>query len=829
MSDQKQLKFQMVVDQNSVQQFGNAIQQMTKQLEALTKAIGQASQAMGGLLGGGNVGGQTTANRVMATGGNGTVAMPALQGGGGGPNAGAKPASLADVFLKNSSAFKNMADSSRQSMKVMTDGLAAAVRQSESNLSRLNKELEQISAAYDKVAASAKNFSNTKAELQMQAAGVQTQIAGEQKNLASLQGLMPEPTPKPGFFGRIGGWIASNGGAGWNGNGGGQGAMQSMLGSLLGGGLVAGIAAAVRLGVTTASAVRESRMVYGRAEAERGALLGGKAVAIWGNDYRDIFARQLLARDAEARKDAANAASGGTGNELTYGAGRVFKVGGRLFTLDPGGAALEVSKLPQGMQQDKLEDLEQMVENKKKSDPLLFMKMQSFYDTAGARTAFARRLGYMYSKLPNGMLVNSSGNVSAALTARGLDDGAGLAALSAVSQYGGERAGHANMMRVALAQARGFGGAAQLVGMSAQGAGENYVQHVFGAMGHGADMQAAGGLGVGLLDRMASQGQGMYDQSAILGAALHSGLFTGGGGDMLANRQIMGGLDTLNRRYSGGIDGYGKGMNIRAVAMAMQGASPQAKDYVATQMSFERMVAIASGKSRPNEVERSLGITQGQVARVLESKSNDAVRRIHGAGNGTLTGRVANAIRSSGMSTMEWARKHAGFSNKDALAGLAGIGVSTPGVSADAAIGEAGVMMGLSKGMVAKLRKSGGLGDAIKGTAEEKKNEADAKKAKELADNYAEQQNLYGKMAEQQRNFIGTYDKAAKDMNISAQQLNESFMALSQTIDMIVEAKTGNPVKHAMDSQGAKGKAGSTATAAPKDAVSAYNSSAYAK
>lgn len=685
MATDKQLKFTMVVDQNSVQLVQNAVKKMIEDFDKLTASIQRASQAMGGLMGGGKAGAPAgTAAQTIGSSSYHPSVTPGTQSSTGVPGQGG--INMTDALRGQQQALRDTATAAQTSMQSMVDRISQAVRIVTPQITSLTSQINNM-------------------------------------NFAMGRG--------PGGGGSSGGFAGGmlpGGGAGGPPNvsnpapaGGGGGFGSAALGVMGTAGIIAGIGAAVFTAVKAGLEFNKSSKFLGMDLAsERMAISGGDLSAAYGGDSSFLLARNRAIQNYGKLHTWAGTSNSAilSGGVISAGAKGAYNNAGTFFgnlfsgnfhgagfdyglAEKPSNEAMEISR-----QQD-----QRAVENKWRTGMGLVETTQynAFWSNIGERKAAERLMGRSIYKDRYG-LHDAYGDLNANMLERtGFTGMEFLTGQHAQGQFAGMRGGARTSIAAQAASGYGIQGAGLLTGMSAaaspggKGIGD-FARTVFGHQGM--DIFAAGNIGAALAGGMMQSGIA-FNASSTLALAAGSGLLNGGAGDILGAKNFMSGQELAGAVAGGKIDGFSKGISYLSATRAMgPGAAASAIDYMATKFGtatgLARARAIIKGDAQLSPEERAGGITVPKLAAFMGEQTKNIIDRFHSSGTNQDVDVITDYAQKHGLKD---AMGKFGKSRTTAALGMAL--TQMPGVELGTATGLAHTLTGAQ---VPKMKQAGAPG-----------------------------------------------------------------------------------------------------------------------
>jgi hypothetical protein len=735
-SQNKEIKLQFSVDERSAQQAQRVIRDLIGDAQKLAQALGGVNiGGAGGLTGGGglltgSVGGPQSQQRMISH----SQGQP-------------KATNFAATLLENANSLKGLANISKDSMRIMSDGIKRAVDEQKRSLASLDDQLAKLAKRYDDLGQRrAMMIANgaTPEQADIAVGAHTTRIAAEQAGIhAQKQKLHddmsqldehrrqmaiaadpyahlggPEDEPIPGRMQRFGSWLGS------------KVPLRNSHGQLFRGGTMGLAAATIGVANFGLDETLAGDRSFATAGAQRADLVSGHIRSMMGGDVKLIHALRTLDNQQKADLQA-QSGTAATLEQYRAGVGQLAGstpiVGGVLRGLgivgpDQGGGALggfNDAKQDTNMAANTLGRAEEL----QRQNFMFNMAADSFTGSLGSRVQAQRMIGLGGLRFvdPKRGYVDSYGNLANKLQAEGysIDEYVGATSglqNSAGSQFGG-RYGYAAM----AAAASGLGGFGTILGAGARaGAGANLA---YGALGGGIDQYAGQQLGIGI----AGQGFDPMGTTSGLGllAAAQSGMgFTGGVGDFQRVGQVQAGVDLGSRITTGGLDPYQRGRNlVSAIGVAGPGASTYTQDYLANGVNFKQMIDMAGGASL-TKTAFALGLDPSHFKKQLGAQASSVLDRFVDQGGSDPMSKSIRAFRKSGDKDLgaylQNLKDPNAQNDKDSLGAAIGL---LSGQGEEAGLGLIGLLSGDADPSKIKKGKVGGkIGgtekDALEGMAD---------------------------------------------------------------------------------------------------------------
>lgn len=782
MSEGKEIKFKFVVDEQSAQRVNRVLDDMIKRAQDLAKTLqGVGGGGGGGIFGGvGSVGGKSPSAQS-------TMVKAASQTGG----AATTRTSFVNVVGQNLDMLKKMGDEGSRTMKVMSDAISRGINQQRTSIGQLEGELSKLLKMYQ--AAELQGGNAFTGKIQERIAETTEKLGAARKEFEQLrksqgtieQAMAPETTPeRKGFFGRMKDWAMTPGSAG---------AGKALYSAAGGGGLIQGVAPQgiggwLRVGgMALAGAdaafteARSGTRAYNEAEANRGRLMNRRIRALKGGDVSDIMALQMMG--GMDKSDLAKQVSG-TGAEAEATISGIKKMFSRgVGSLTAGVLGEKGGNILGGLtdaekEQMKGENLFKQVDNFKESTQYLRrqMAMEHFEGNLGGLVGGAHLMGYSAERRrrKDGTLAPSYFDRQSDLKARGFEMAQEQAAFSEVMGVAGKEAAFRRKGEVMSATAGGYGGYGQLVGMSERlGMGNVLAQ---ASIGGGIDKTAGIQLGQALLGT-GFDVQGMTSRAGVM-AAMQAGMgFTGKATDFPLVQQGMAGLQMGSAISTGQTSPYQRGANLLAAINSGAG-NTYLQDYLGNQMSFEKMLDVASGADSDKTLE-ALGGNQEMVKKTLSGKMTASLSTLYDKGlEGTKVGDAVKRFRESGLGLDEYLQKarKGEIGQKGDVETLGIAAAQAQGQGQEAGIGLAKVLSGMNSGENLKVGQVG-AGKLDDLTSARLKKEADRIKeaSGEIANNFEQITEAFKASGGLEKAF----ESFGSNLSASAEVLHQSFTNLA--------------------------------------------------
>jgi hypothetical protein len=744
-ADPKQLKFQFVVDEASLQKTRQLIRELTADLAKLNE---QASKA-GGLGGGGGGAGVG----VSAGGARSPEAQKAV----------AKVAPVARPLVQNLQDQKQIIDGvskgSKDSLKVMNDSIKQSVSQQKRELDSLEASVKRLTKTYQDLGTKAAIFGKGHAftpglERDRENVGATLDRSDVERRNARLRYDTTDPQRRDelrSIYGETGAYYnirdmkreireekraareeEDGPGAGLTGARKISPKMKAALG--IAALVVAGVDGAIDqslAGMTGLSGMgaRRADIVSGR----MGSLLGGDVKLTYAMKNMDGTQRQDLADRTSsftAQADTVRESIGNTAANLPV-------VGGLLKMLGVGGgkgnngglagawstAEQQSSLAEKTMAQAEAEMKRNIVEN---------MAMDGFRGELGARIGAGRHLGLGRSfDKKTGKWVDSYGRLQNKLSGSGYSVGEYEGAKMGLQGMGGENFANQYAGEAMRANAQGLGGYGNLLAAAQRsGIGGDFAR---GSIGGGIDATAGVMLGSSILGN-GFDPRGTTSGLGMLMAAQGGFNFTGNASDFNTVQRIGLGAQMGDSLVGGGLDPYQKSRNLVTAVNNNPGMSIYGQDYLANGMSMKQMMDLASGNGG-TQTAAALGLDKEGAKAQLGASVTSVVDRFKDTGGSDPMSQTIRSFRkfkgSGGGGVSDFFNSFRDKNGKMTDAGNNAMrdlgvfyGIQT-GQGEEAGLGLMGLEAGLSNAESGKLKKGSvgrGIGqtekDAVKGMAD---------------------------------------------------------------------------------------------------------------
>jgi hypothetical protein len=624
MSEGKQIKFEMVLDDHSFQRVRRAISELNSEAGKLAKTM--ASISGSGLFGGGHIGGGAPVK--TGVGGSGAMA-PAVATA---RSNNKTTTSIGSAILGDVEAFRKLAQSGKDGMFHMTDAVRRGVREQMSEIDRLERKLANLNKLWGKQRMGYGFAPEHQDAIQQRMMMTQGQLNSAQSSLNQLKSLDPSIEGPPTIAGMK---IAPQGAGAW---------------LKVGGMVAAGAAAALNeyMGGTR---------TYTAQESSRSALVNSDIRRLRSGDMTGMVALQDLVRDRDKLKDlAAQTGLGAQAEALKSGATEAAL--GLVRAADPTGLVgkmmgssgggildpLSTASRNTGMASNALDQARQHESataflNKK-------MALESFYGNMGARKQGGRILGLgLNFDERTQEWVDSYGRLDAKMTNAGYSANEYVATAAQARNMGGGKFANKNASAMMAAQAAGYGGYGELL-LGAEKSG--YGTSAGYAMGSTNNIAAALALGHGVIGS-GFDPRGTTSGIGLLSAAQGPGFnFTGEASDFLQINRLLAGAAMGSNITTGALDPYQAGRNIIGAIGINPGGSTYAQDYLGSGMSLKQLMDASRGNMTATGT--ALGLTSEMAKRQLSGSMSSILERFVDQGANDPMSRAIRGYQKSGQS-----------------------------------------------------------------------------------------------------------------------------------------------------------------------------------
>lgn len=622
MSQNKELRFQFVVDERSAQQMKRVLTELIGLGQQLAKTLNGVS------IGGGGGGGLISGNVGAAQSPTQMIAGGAAPKGATSQNRG-----LAQVFIDSGKNIKGLADVSKDSMRVMSDAIKRAVDEQKRSITSLDDQLVRLAKRYDdlktreKSAVSGGHMTADRARehydakrAEVMGEHAETEMSRQKakkdlENLAERQRQMTiasdpyaalggedgdEPPRKPGLGERMMGMVPPQ--------------ARGMI-SRYGG--VAGLALGARAIYGTAwDSIWNDPMAFQRMSAQRGALWQDPLLSTHMGDrsYLDATGRVFGDRNkAQDFKDISNQTWSARWNNFQAG---------HLLNWGEGLRAQSDVALAQTVQQRQREFIDAEIQ----ADPMRAHMMGQLGGQSGMRLSMMRSLGIGngFDK-KTGQYKTHFDDFLQSFRDRGYSEGEAVGAVGAIESASTRLAGRRFAHTALSAQGAGIHSAAGIIGAMSEGGLSNASGFMDALLTQRGDVGGLNQIGAAVAQMVQHGGHG--DDGLGLLRILSQGL-TGGAGDSLIARQNIAGLQLSERNLmQGGLDPYQQARNTQLAFRKFGDKGLYAAQYAATQMTAEDIASLSSKKGLSPSL-TSLGFTQDDVAGLMELQGGKSSSRL---------------------------------------------------------------------------------------------------------------------------------------------------------------------------------------------------------
>lgn len=695
----KEIKVTVASDGNTLGKLKREISEVIAEVQKLV----EVSSKLGGIFGGGGA-------RVSALGGKGggtTLTQMRQQQG---AQQGGITGNIAQAVQSSAALFKGAAAGSKDAFGIMTGALKQHVRDSDMEIRRLQKTLQDLERTYERLgkrqAAGLGGGLTSSAMGQAQGRYMLTaqQLAEAQKQRGVLGQQQLEmdaagnPTMGQRFRTAMGMPAVAQPGQ--------QGAVSSMMSAVaakmgiptgvlgFGGAAAAGMMLASRLAANT-PVNYSSNIQYGidkpffglGAQASLGQIHGGNALAIRHGDMARLAAMVRLSNDpasstilnsdyllSQRRKMETpdtlvgqmfkNGILSGTKNYLGSKFGGLAG-GSQLNAADRAGGigSTDVNSLArQRMEQEqmalKAEQYQKALDMKMAEDPGFNDRINSFYSGALGRAQLLRAggMGGGNVRIGSKRFGYTMSDQFSQLRARALDAGYSegdlVGAMQEMSGASGRGNMHAGTGSLLSAKAGGLGNASSIIGVGAQFNGG--IRGGLGLLGGVQGMIGRGGTDVTAASSLTGLGAGMMTAGNFSGggAGLMSTLlgagFSGGNPseDMRLARAVGSGVGALGNVMSGGVDPLQQALNASAALQAAPNAPYSAKFALQHMDPAQRAEFERTGKV-PTSLS-AMGVSKGMMEKYISVQTGTSFSRISGSMVGGPAGAAVARFKKAG-------------------------------------------------------------------------------------------------------------------------------------------------------------------------------------
>lgn len=390
MSEQdKQIKISTVAEFSS-------LRGLTREIENVTKAVAKLGESFNQIgLGSGKINAGVSAK------------VGAIKGAGSGGGSSLKPGfanPLVQSLVENKNALRSLAIDSKDTFRILTDGVRDSVSRQSDHVDKLKKKLTDLSATYDRLRSSGKLGEAT--EIQTRLGRTATEYTTANDSLKDLRKLEASTTPPPqSFMKRMFSekLFNENGAVAQSGIG-----QLTGLGNLTkGGALVGAIAAAVSTAIGVGKAYTGEMIAQPwdaiKNRAALGGSYGGAALSVLQGNLKFGSALQDLLHDTRGRNTGLlDRPNGGrdaffdvANNFGTRRAGTYLNQAtlGNLLPENAIKSSLDVRRQIYGMNTEQKMDLLRMVQLQEQSNPMRYAHLDYLQENAGSINSFSQATG----------------------------------------------------------------------------------------------------------------------------------------------------------------------------------------------------------------------------------------------------------------------------------------------------------------------------------------------------------------------------------------------------------------------------------------------------
>lgn len=719
--------------------------------------------------------------------------------------------------------FKNIAQGSRESLKVMTDVVRDNLARQRNEVASLEKSIRGLGTAYEYVDKKLKSGMISPEQAQRYRANLGDRGAGYMADLDKGRGYVDKLEARMGdanvaravmraqsmapeegiarysFGQRISRFFGGSGGGGGNGlqDEGPDGEAAKRKGGFFGMPSFMRVAGLVGMGATAIAAEYGSVPQQYMAQATRmGASFGGDAMSLKaGQNLKMVAALRDIMADPNKRGDLL-----ATGDRAWTG-----YVGGTVKgLLSPLTGGPGLAQQFEGVQNDAKLKMLQMAHDQVASDPLRYAVQDYLQSTSGSQISLMRGLGMGESRMNQaGGVRNGAMNLVQRLQRAGFDPGTVVGQFRGMEGIAGRGVAQGMIGRAVYADAGGLYGAGNMMGAAAVAGGNSgqFLSDINSLVGKTTDASGMIGMDVAAANKMGTftsqqmmNGGPMTNGYGMLGAMSVYGTGSTSAEDMRLQSGIQAGYGAYGNLMGGNVDAYQQGRNLLSAIQANPNGSIFSQEYMATKMSPRMMMDILgnegmmSGKTAlPTELS-SRGYSAGMIDKYYKSTMGSVLdRAIEGGGN-TAQGSLARELRANGVdfrklmadATSDW--RGAGIGGKEMrkrqtnLFQTFGTFLEDSGLASNAqeAEGMARLLAGTGATFTGSKAKGRGAYDAAQGTTAMKLNEVQVDRQIEL-------------QKEQDRNAKGLRGDAAAQ-NMMGEKLNAMGQLLGQSADDVASA-----------------------------------------
>lgn len=642
--DNKEIKLSFSIDEQSVSRARQVIRDITSDLERLNRAGGT------GFFGGGGGGG----NMVGATGTSSTASPSQTQN----QKTIAKMPSmtqpLAQTFIAHKNVFESMAKDSKQSMKMMTDGLREAVKEQKRLIEDLAKEAAKLGSEYESVQGGIGSVGKSgfrRLSPSEQARRSAELVAQRLKNEAATQKARTDLATLEGMGGS-----APGGGLKTPTRGGLAGLASVGTGALMGLGIspaMLGVGAGAMVaawGARSAYTIaRDWNVQPGRVDAANANVFARRNLELLGGNTRNTAVMQEILADPIHGERWRSQGSGWRRN--LAGIKALIGSPGEFFE-DPSSA----------IERRIRESQEELISNLRTARPVEDQILESASQGAQNTVSTLRGLGYgaSASKWNFNRLQQLRRRFS---TWTDGDIGSAFGSVESTGLFGARFSSSGfNMHRVLAGQAAGYRGIGGMMGTAMKYAGADGA-NIFGnlIMGAGIDPTAASAIGSFTASAMDQLGMVAGTGANFGGQGLMARLMTGVAGDStgrLTAEQNIKGMQGYHASLTGRTSPWRQARNIMLAIDAAPGLGTYAHSMLANEMSIVELMDAAEGKGDAAEMWKALGGDQRQISRYVQAHNKTLLEGVsrEGFGQNSNARKLLEAMDMAGMGYREFAR-----------------------------------------------------------------------------------------------------------------------------------------------------------------------------
>jgi hypothetical protein len=627
MSADKSIKFQFALDENSFNRVKTAMDTLIRQAQTLANTLKSIQ------LPGAGQGGSAPSGGTGMLGGGGVGAKPQTQ--------------LGKVVMDNAGAFQNMAAMGGTAIKGLTAALKQGVREQEQEIQRLNRAMNALGNAYNKLQAGGRSTSGVLAKM----VSVGGKMTAAQNNLFQMQGFQQQANMAAGNpmaallqgVPTMAGAVNIPGGAASPVNGAAQVAAKSglglltpigpgnlnaqgLMGMLMGNGAGAVAMRSAGLIASGATGIANTSFAINNMEmdtrADRGNAIRARYERTRRVDITDALAENFLGKQL-SRGDATSyfaSALGGDADAMSTLKG----LGSEAIRGNFSGKSLtDRARETMGMERY------QAMLDKVKQDAEFYAKTQRGYEylneTRGDRSVTAAILGRGFYRKPNaqGIMEHVDNFTDFENEMRSLGTSAAGAAqdYAAARNLGGAQFAGRFAGTIAGTQRAGFGGFGEAFERLSRSGGtkEEIIETMRLALGSGSTPTAMGLVNsIAGFDPNGTLGQGGI--RSLLSVFQNGFNPTGAVTDQNQLSRFGLGMQSL----SNPLDGYGLGMRTISAIQAAPGASTYTQDALA-RLDNKQLLAAASGQG--SQFFADMGLTPDAARKMIAGQFNSVFSR----------------------------------------------------------------------------------------------------------------------------------------------------------------------------------------------------------